>query len=194
MNTYGYTLIGFTAIVATLVAVVVFALLRFMSAASSAKRHMRDGGMETALLSTALHDALARLAAQERAMSARATASEQLSAQVFDSLTAGLIVVDHEGRVKIANPAAHQVLSGTDAAGRDYREALASASPLADVIAEGLSAGQPIVRRALQVNIAGRTWHFGVTVSPLGDADGPRGAICLFSDLTNVVELEPSCS
>ena len=189
MNTYGYALIGFTAIVATLVAVVVFALLRFMSAAHSAKRHMRDGG-ETALLSTALQDALARLAAQERAMSARATASEQLGAQVFDSLTAGLIVVDHEGRVKIANPAAHQVLSGTDAAGRDYREALASASPLADVIAEGLSAGQPIVRRALQVNIAGRTWHFGVTVSPLGDAGGARGAICLFSDLTNVVELE----
>ena len=37
---------------------------------------------------------LSKLKAQERAMSARAAASEQLSAQVFDSLTAGLLVVD----------------------------------------------------------------------------------------------------
>ena len=192
MNNYGYALIGFVAIVGTLAVVVVFALLRFMVMATGrdAKRQARGGGTETALLSTALHDALAKLAAQERAMSARATASEQLSAQVFDSLTAGLIVVDHDGRVTIANPAAQHLLSGLDATGRDYREALAAAAPLADVIGEGLSAGTPIVRRALQVDIGGRTWHFGVTVSPLGDAGGPRGAICLFSDLTNVVELE----
>jgi len=32
--------------------------------------------------------------------------------------------------------------------------------------------------------------HFGVTVSPLAGAGQRRGAICLFSDLTNVVELE----
>ena len=35
----------------------------------------------------------------------------------------------------------------------------------------------------------GRVLHFGVTVSPL-DTAGGVGAICLFADLTNVVELE----
>jgi len=46
------------------------------------------------------------------------------------------------------------------------------------------------VRRALHVHGGGGSSHFGVTVSPLGDAGGPNGAICLFSDLTQVVELE----
>lgn len=190
MNAYGYTLVGYTAIVAMLVAVVVFALLRFMAAARTAKRHMREGGTETALLSTALHDALGRLAAQERAMSARAVASEQLSTQVFDSLTAGLLVVDAGGVVKIANPAASRMLSlPADAAGQPYGEMLSSVAPLVEVIAEGLAAETPIVRRALHVETGGRAWHFGVTVSPLGEG-APHGAICLFSDLTPVVELE----
>src|SRR5205085_2736736 len=106
------------------VALVVFALLRFVSAAREARRHMREGGMETALLSTALQDALARLAAQERAMSARAVASEQLSTQVFDSLTAGLIVVNNDGWIEIANPAACRMLSlnANEVTGANYRD------------------------------------------------------------------------
>jgi signal transduction histidine kinase len=36
-----------------------------------------------------------------------------------------------------------------------------------------------------------RTIHLGVTVSPITDAHGnPRGAICLFADLTDIVDLE----
>ena len=44
MNGYGYALIGLTAIVAALVAVLAFALLRFMAAARDTRRHMREGG------------------------------------------------------------------------------------------------------------------------------------------------------
>ena len=52
--------------------------------------------------------------------------------------------------------------------------------------------GQPIVRRALEMPHAGAVTHVGVTVSPLGPAGSmsPTGVICLFSDLTAVVELE----
>jgi len=188
VNTYGATLVWITGVVGALVAVVVFAL--FMALWRAAKRGVRSSG-DTALLSAALQDALARLAAQERAMSARAVASEQLSTQVFDSLTAGLIVVDDAGRVKLANPAAVRMLSlPSDASGRTYADVLAAAPPLVDVLSEGLSARRAIVRRALRVHDGGRSWHFGVTVSPLGDASAPNGAICLFSDLTQVVELE----
>ena len=188
MNTYGATLVWITGVVGALVAVVVFAL--FMALWRAAKRGVRSSG-DTALLSAALQDALARLAAQERAMSARAVASEQLSTQVFDSLTAGLIVVDDIGRVKLANPAAVRMLSlPPDASGRNYADVLAAAPPLVDVLAEGLTARRAILRRALHVHGGGGSSHFGVTVSPLGDAGGPNGAICLFSDLTQVVELE----
>jgi signal transduction histidine kinase len=189
VNSSAQTLMVMTGIVAVLVGVVLFALLRFMAAARAAKREMRGGGMETALLSNALQDALNRVAAQERATSARAAASEQLSTQVFDSLTAGLIVVGDAGRVKLANPAAVRMLAlPGDISGREYGEVLAHAPALADVLREGLTAKRPLVRRSLHVQHGERSWHFGVTVSPLGD--GSNGAICLFSDLTQVVELE----
>ena len=128
MNTYAYSLLGITAVVAALVGVVVFALLRFVSASRSARQAIRDGRGETALLSTALQDALARLAEQQRVTSARAAASEELSAQVFDSLTAGLIVVDADGRIRITNPAAARMLSlPSGPAGAPYLEVLATA-------------------------------------------------------------------
>ena len=191
MNAYGYTLVGLTALLAVLVAIVAFALLRFLSAARDTKRAMRAGGMETALLSTALQDALARLAAQERATSARAAASEQLSAQVFDNLAAGLIVVDADGTVRIANPAAARMLAlPAERAMRSYRDLLATAPPLVDLITEGLATERPLVRRTVQVVSDSRTWHLGVTVSPFSATAPGQGVICLFSDLTNVVELE----
>jgi len=191
VNSYGTTLLWLTVVVAVLVTVVAIALLRFITAARAAKQHVRDGGTERALLSSALQDAVSRLADQQRAMTARAAASEQLGAQVFDSLTAGLIVVDVNGRVQIANPAATRMLSlAPDASGKAYQEALASAPPLAAAVAEGLSATRPLVRRAVDLEVNGRVWHLGVTVSPLGDPESAHGAICLFSDLTPVVELE----
>ena len=180
--------------VAMLVAVLTFAVLKFVAGARSARRHLRDGGMETTLLSAALQDAVARLKAQERAMSARAVASERLSGQIVESITAGLLVADGAGRVEILNPAGRRLLDvETDPIGADYRELLATAPPLRDAVTECLITGRPIVRRSLEIPDSSRPSHFGVTVSPLGGGvagtDG-RGAICLFSDLTNVFELE----
>jgi nitrogen fixation/metabolism regulation signal transduction histidine kinase len=172
------------------VAVLTFAVLKFALGAREARRHLREGGSETAFLSAALQDALTRLQAQERATSARADASEQLSGQIVDSLTAGLLVVDGGGRVTILNPAARRMLSiDSEPVGVEYGALLAGAPPLKAVIAECMAMGDAIVRRSVQIVHPGRTSHFGVTVSPLL-AGGARGAICLFSDLTDVVELE----
>lgn len=194
MTQYGYALLGLTAIVAMLVAVLTFAVLKFVVGARQARRHLQAGGKDTTLLSAALQDAMTRLQAQERAMSARAVASEQLSGQIVESITAGLLVVDGTGRVEILNPAGRRLLDvATDPIGADYRELLAAAPPLRDAVAECLTTGRPIVRRSLEITGSGRSSHFGVTVSPLGGgvvAPDGRGVICLFSDLTNVVELE----
>src|SRR5687768_14175691 len=153
MTQEGYALIGLTAVVAMLVAIVTFALLRFAAGARDARRHLRKGGeSETALLSAALQEAVTKLKAQEQAMSARAVASEQLSQQIVDSLTAGLLVVDSAGRVEILNPAGRRLLDvAVEPMGKDYRDLLATAPPLADVIAECLAARRPIMRRSLQV-------------------------------------------
>ena len=123
-------------------------------------------------------------------MSARAVASEELSGQIVSSLTAGLLVVDGTGRVEILNPAGRRMLGvSSDPAGSDYREVLATVPPLVEAITECLGTRRAIVRRSLEIAGAERSTHLGVTVSPLGGPEG-YGAICLFSDLTNVFELE----
>jgi signal transduction histidine kinase len=191
MTQTGYTLIGLTALVAMLVGTLTFALFWFVAAARNTRRQLGSDGAQTALLSAALQDAVTRLKSQERAMSARAAASEQLSGHIVESLTAGLLLVDGSGRVEILNPAGRKMLDVQgETIGRHFRELLAAVPPLVGVIAECLTTGQPIVRRSLHMPVGLRPSHLGVTVSPLDPGDAPRGAICLFSDLTNIVELE----
>jgi len=144
-------------------------------------------------------------------MTARAAASEQLSGDIVESLTAGLLVVDRTGRVEIFNGAG-RIMVGVkgDPIGFDYHQVLAALPPLLQLIEECLLTARPIVRRSVQIE-GSSTIHLGVTVSPLGkrlphpdeaatlsepaidhdaDAEAAPGVICLFSDLTAVVELE----
>lgn len=170
-------------------------------------------------------------------MTERAEASERLSTQIVNSLTAGLLVVDRSGQVQILNPGGRRMLgfAATDE-WPHYSKLPVAAAPLAGVIEECLSTGQPIVRRALEMPHAGSVTHVGVTVSPLeplcgssrdpgargrephggprhaeraretlptsqgltgtskaeplAGSEGAGGVICLFSDLTAVVQLE----
>jgi signal transduction histidine kinase len=193
MSHQAYTLLGLTAIVGGLVGLLVFAFLRFSAAARDAKGRMRESSTETALLSAALEEAIGRLKAQERAMTARAEASERLSGQIVASLTAGLVVTDLGGRVQILNPSSRRLLGLSDDASPGLvREVLGSQSALADAIEECLREGQPIVRRSIALNDPHtEVTHLGVTVSPLVDEGGaPAGVICLFTDLTKVMDLE----
>ena len=193
MSQQAYALIGLTAIVAGLIGVLVFAALRFLAAARDSRRHMRESGMEHTLLTAALDEAISRLKAQERAMAARAEASERLSGQIVASLTAGLIVADLDGRVRILNPSSRRLLGlGDGPVSGTVHELLGVESPLAMAIAECSKEGRPIVRRTIELKDP-RTavTHLGVTVSPLVDEGGfPGGVICLFTDLSKVVDLE----
>jgi signal transduction histidine kinase len=122
-------------------------------------------------------------------MSLRAQASEQLSSQIVESLTAGLLLVGQSNRVEILNPAGRRMLGiDREPVGADYRWLLAAAPPLIAALTECLETSRPIVRRTLHVPDASRSSHLGVTVSPLGG--NAQGVICLFSDLTTVRELE----
>jgi two-component system, NtrC family, sensor histidine kinase HydH len=184
-----YALLGLTAIVAALVSVVVFALLRFMAAARDTRLRSKDGG-EMEVLSTALQEAVSKLKAQERATAARADASERLSGEIISSLTAGLLVVGLRAEIRILNPAGRRMLGLADAPPLDdYRRVLAQ--PLSQMIDECLSSRVAIHRRTVKLPQAGGATHLGVTVSPLFDDRGDlHGAICLFSDLTAVKDLE----
>jgi hypothetical protein len=101
LGSNAYALLGLTALVAGLVAVLVFAMLRLAAAARATHQQLHGGG-EMALLSSALEQAVARLKAQERATAARAEASEHLSGEIIASLTAGLLVVGMDREIRPA--------------------------------------------------------------------------------------------
>jgi two-component system sensor histidine kinase AtoS len=189
----GYVFLGLTALVAGMAAVVMFAVLRFLAAARDTRRNIRGGGgVETALLSAALQEAVERLKAQERATAARAEASERLSGEIISSLTAGLLVVGLQGEIRILNPAGRRTLDLPESLALEAYQRSPHQQPLLDVVNECLQLGTPIVRRAVVLpDTGGGATHLGVTVSPLFDADTQlHGAICLFTDLTAVKDLE----
>jgi signal transduction histidine kinase len=186
-----YALLGLTAIVAALVSIVVFAMLKFMSAARDTRRQMKNPS-ESAVMSAALQEAVAKLKAQERATAARAEASERLSGEIISSLTAGLLVVGLERDIRILNPAGRRMLGLSDAASTDEVRHALEGLTLLRVIDECLTSGSAVVRRAVTLPEPRHgVSHIGITVSPLFDDRGElHGAICLFTDLTAVKDLE----
>src|SRR5688500_1084556 len=61
---------------------------------------------------------------------------------------------------------------------------------MSSVISEALDGASPILRRTIALG-QGKSQHLGVTVSPIAAVDGSlQAAVCLFTDLTAVVELE----
>jgi signal transduction histidine kinase len=193
MTKAGALFLGLTAMVAALAGVLAFALSKFFAAARATAKSAHLGGGETAFMAAAMEDALTQMRSQERAMKARAEASERLSSEIIASMTSGLLVVAQDGVVRIINPAGVRLLRLSDAnETRNYREVLADAAPLADVIKECLTTGQPIVRRSVRIDhAAAGASYLGITVSPVRDEAGhAHGAICLFSDLSTVIDLE----
>jgi signal transduction histidine kinase len=191
MTQAGYALLGLTALTAMLVAVLTFALLRILAGARDARRHLRENSADAPMMSAALQEAVSKLKAQEQAMSARAAASDHLRGQIADSLTAGLLVVDTEGCVQVLNPAGRRLLElDSEPLGMRYQDALAAAPSLVAVIDQCLKSGKAIVRRSVEMSQTMKATHLGVTVSPLAEAADPPGVICLFADLTEVVDLE----
>jgi PAS domain S-box-containing protein len=188
VNQTGYAFLGLTGIVAALVAILAFAVLRFAAAARSTRRSLSDTRAETVVLASALEDGIQKLKAQERATAARAEASERLNSAIIVSLTSGLLVVDSHGTVQSVNPAARQIL-GIDPLA-DLAGFRSQVPALADLIDESFRTRAAILRRTVTLERPAGPMHLGVSVSPLSDAAGPSGAICLFRDLTAVIALE----
>ena len=194
MTQSGYLLLGLTAIVGAAVGTVTFTLLRAFAAARDITGHGRDrAGAETAFMAVAMEEAMSRLKLREQALAERAEASERLSDEIITSLASGLLVVGPDHRVQAFNPFGRRLLQLPDTGWTgDVTDVLRTAQPLAAVIQECLDTRQAVRRRTVQIDTnPERPTHLGVTVSPVSSRQGqPRGAICLFGDLTDIVELE----
>ena len=168
----------------------IYFVVRAIKVASGRGTARRESGGESAMLSMALQEALTKLKQQERAMAARAEASERLADQIVEGLTSGLVVVNRAGEVQAINPAARRILELSEGgAGKPFRQALGAATALSDLIAEALPGTSPIARRTITID-GSKQRHLGVTVSHIVHDGSPQAAVILFTDLTEVMQLE----
>jgi signal transduction histidine kinase len=126
---------------------------------------------------------------------APADRSERFSERVIAQMPTGLVVVDRTGRVTAANASAREIFPDLP---RERTEAVAferafrAAPELVRMAGACLREGSAFQRR--EIEMRGETgglrprW-LGVSVSPVTPDGAPEAALCLMTDLTEVVEL-----
>src|SRR5437773_5289755 len=115
-----------------------------------------------------------------------------LSERITDKMPSGLIVVDRQGRIVAHNPASERIFEGTLTRNSRLRDLVREAETLEGLLRRCIEYGEAYTRVELNVpNQAGIDKLIGINLSPITDSHGmAEGAICLLSDLTEIVELQ----
>ena len=134
--------------------------------------------------------ALERLSEQARE---RADSAEKFNERIVASLPSGLIAFDSNGLSMAINPPGRLLLEvdGT-VLGESYEKLLDRYNELASMVGDCLKNGTLYRRAELEITSAnGQIRRLGATVAPLElpPDRGPRGALCLLTDITEVTEL-----
>lgn len=133
---------------------------------------------------------LEKLSAEARE---RATSAEKFSERIVASLPSGLLAFDANG-LSIAVNAPGRTLLEVDGKvlGESYAQLFAGHAELAAMVADCLQTGTLYRRTEIEaMSGSGQLRRLGATVAPieLGPERGPRGALCLLTDITEVTEL-----
>ena len=134
--------------------------------------------------------ALEQLSAEARE---RATSAEKFSERIVASLPSGLIAFDANGLSLVINTPGRTLL-GVDgrALGESYETLLVNHAELAAMVGDCLKQGTLYRRSELEARTPnGQLLRLGATIAPIELAPdrGPRGALCLLTDITEVTEL-----
>ena len=106
-------------------------------------------------------------------------------------MPSGLIVVDREGRIVDHNPASERIFEGTLARSSRLRDLVRESQALQDLLSRCLNSGEIFTRIEFNAPIRPDVdKRIGINLSPITSDSGEiQGAICLLSDLTEIVEL-----
>ena len=123
----------------------------------------------------------------------RATSAEKFSERIVASLPSGLIAFDGQGLSMSVNPPGIALLevNGTPL-NQHYESLFANHIELVKMVSDCLKQGTVFRRAEVEtVSRDGQLRRFGATIGPIElPADrGPRGALCLLTDITEVTEL-----
>lgn len=144
---------------------------------------------------------LARLNQLERE---RAQQTARLSEAVTRNMPTGLLLINANRLITLANPAAEKALGRSGLAYRRYAEVFGPDSPLTRLLDQCFAESHTFQREAVDCKTPeGDLRHLGVTISPIlspsassaasleGQPQGKAaGALCLLSDLTQLTALQ----
>ncbi len=133
---------------------------------------------------------LEKLSAEARE---RANSAEKFSEHIVASLPSGLIAFDGAGLSMAINTPGRTLLEANGTAlGESYQQLFGAHEELAKMVGDCLQTGTVYRRTEIQtVSPEGRMRRLGATIAPieLPPERGPRGALCLLTDITEVTEL-----
>ncbi|HEU4712938.1 MAG TPA: ATP-binding protein [Pyrinomonadaceae bacterium] len=125
--------------------------------------------------------------------SERATSAEKFSERIVASLPSGLLAFDANGLSIVVNTPGRTLLEvNGNVLGESYERLLAGHSELASMVGDCLQTGTLYRRTEIEaMSSSGKLRRLGATVAPieLPPERGPRGALCLLTDITEVTEL-----
>lgn len=134
--------------------------------------------------------ALEQLGAEARE---RANSAEKFSERIVASLPSGLIAFDGAGLSMAINTPGRALLEVDGAQlGESYKQLFGAHDELAQMVGDCLQTGTVYRRTEIEaVSADGKLRRLGATVAPieLPPERGPRGALCLLTDITEVTEL-----
>ena len=123
----------------------------------------------------------------------RANSAEKFSEHIVASLPSGLIAFDGAGLSMAINTPGRTLLEVNGSAlGEPYQQLFSAHEELARMVGDCLQKGTLYRRTEIQtVSPDGRMRRLGATIAPieLPPERGPRGALCLLTDITEVTEL-----
>jgi len=114
-----------------------------------------------------------------------------LSEHITGQMPSGLIMVDREGKIVGHNPASERIFEGTLAKSSRLRDLVRESQELEELLGRCLNSGEVFTRVEFNAPIRPDVdKRIGINLSPITDSTGAiEGAICLLSDLTEIVEL-----
>ncbi|MEE9218963.1 MAG: ATP-binding protein [Acidobacteriota bacterium] len=171
-----------------------YRLLLSRAAERAGVRPDKTRGSDAEDLIAVFQTILERLQSQEAALARLRGAGGGLDQAVIDSMASGVLLAGRDGSVRRYNRAAARVLDLPEhaEAGQVTRR-LAECPELAERLRQCVSQGTRVERGVLRLPRLGAPGerHLGVSVSPVRSASGEvEGALCLFSDLTEIRVLE----
>lgn len=123
----------------------------------------------------------------------RASSAEKFSERIVDSLPSALIAFDGAGVSMAINPPGRTLLeAGEKGLGEPYHQILKHFPELSQMVGDCLKNGTLYRRTEMEVTgQEGQLRRLGATIAPidLPPERGPRGALCLLTDITEVTEL-----